>query len=122
MNLVMTGSLQSFMQLLGVLVIFIFVLVLTYVTTKWIAGYQKSQTKNKNLDIVETLKIANNKYLEIVRAGEDYFVIAIGKEEVTFLSKLSAEQLNLQLEEGEKGVTGNFHDILEQVKNRFPKK
>ncbi len=122
MNLVMTGSLQSFMQLLGVLVIFIFVLVLTYVTTKWIAGYQKSQTKNKNLDIVETLKIANNKYLEIVRAGEDYFVIAIGKEEVTFLSKLSAEQLNLQPEEGEKGVTGNFHDILEQVKNRFPKK
>jgi flagellar protein FliO/FliZ len=122
MNLVMTGSLQSFMQLLGVLVIFIFVLVLTYVTTKWIAGYQKSQSKNKNLDIVETLKIANNKYLEIVRAGEDYFVIAIGKEEVTFLFKLSAEQLNLQPEEGEKVSAVNFHDILEQVKNRLPKK
>ena len=35
-----TSGFSSFMQLLGVLLIFVFVLALTYFTPKWIAGYQ----------------------------------------------------------------------------------
>lgn len=55
-----TSGFDSFIQLLGVLLIFIFVLAITYFTTKWIAGYQKSRSFNKNLRIVETLRLTQN--------------------------------------------------------------
>lgn len=35
-----SSGFQNFMELIGVLLIFVFVLVITLYTTKWIAGYQ----------------------------------------------------------------------------------
>ena len=89
-----TSSFSSFMQLLGVLLIFVFVLIITYFTTKWIAGYQKSKSFNKNLRIIETLRLAQNKYIQIIEAGEVYLVVGIGKDEITMLTTLTKEQLN----------------------------
>ncbi len=54
-------SLSSAMQLIGVLLIFIFVLVITWLATRFIAGYQKVQTQGKNLKIIETQRLYNNK-------------------------------------------------------------
>ena len=111
-----TSGFDSFIQLLGVLLIFIFVLAITYFTTKWIAGYQKSRSFNKNLRIVETL---------IIEAGEVYLVIGVGKDEITMLTTLTKEQLHdldtyeviKQTEAGE-----NFQEILKKIKERLPKK
>ena len=61
MTAVRTSSFDSFVQLLGVLVIFVFVLGITYVATRWIAGYQKAHLFNKNLRIIETLRLTPNK-------------------------------------------------------------
>ena len=88
-----TSGFDSFIQLLGVLLIFIFVLAITYFTTKWIAGYQKSRSFNKNLRIVETLRLTQNKYIQIIEAGEVYLVIGVGKDEITMLTTLTKEQL-----------------------------
>ena len=57
---VQTSSFESFVQLIGVLLIFIFVLVITYLATRWIASYQKGHSFNKNLRVIETLKITPN--------------------------------------------------------------
>ena len=86
-----TSGIGSFFQLLGVLLIFIFVLVITYFTTKWIAGYQKQQFHNKNLRVVETLKLTTNKYIQIVEAGDQFLVVGIGKDEVNLLTTLTPE-------------------------------
>lgn len=103
---------DSFLQLLGVLLIFIFVLIITYFTTKWIANYQKGQNYNKNLRIVETIRITNNKYIQIVEAGKEYLVIAVGKDEIHLLTKLSEDQLKVLPEmmaaSGEKSVGDSF--------------
>lgn len=120
-----TSSFSSFMQLLGVLLIFLFVLALTYVTTKWIANYQKGKSYNKNLRVIETLRLSQNKYIQIVEAGDVYLVIGIGKEEITMLTTLTEEQLKdldtyevkKQAEAGE-----NFQDILNKIKSHLPKK
>lgn len=59
-----------------------------------VAGYQKSQSISKNLSVVETLKLTTNKYIQLIQAGKDtYYVIAIGKDEITVLGQLSGEQL-----------------------------
>ena len=105
-----TSGFDSFIQLLGVLLIFIFVLAITYFTTKWIAGYQKSRSFNKNLRIVETLRLTQNKYIQIIEAGEVYLVIGVGKD-------LDTYEVIKQTEAGE-----NFQEILKKIKERLPKK
>lgn len=121
---VRTSSLSSFLQLIWVLLIFLFVLGITYVATRWIAGYQKGQSFNRNLNVVETLKITPNKYIQIIKAGTEYLVIAIGKDEVRLLSKLTKEQLEeLPSEEIPAGIgTDSFKELFEKLKNHIPKK
>ncbi len=120
-----TSSVNNFIQLLGILFIFVLVLVLTYFTTRWIASYQKGHSFNKNLKVVETLKLTTNKYIQIVKAGGVYLVIGIGKDEITFLTSLTKEQLNedtLQELEKDSGTVENFSEVLKKFKEHLPKK
>ena len=87
------SSLDSCVQLITVLVIFIFVLIITYFTTRWMAGIQKGRSFNKNLRIIETISAGNNKMISIVQAGEKYLVVSIGKDEVHYLTELKQEEL-----------------------------
>lgn len=118
------ASFSSFFELIGVLIIFLFILVMTYFTTKWLAGYQKGKMFQTNLKVVETLKITTNKYIQIVQAGDEFLVIAIGKDEICLLSKLSREQLK-EFPAGDVAETGqpeNFKDILDKWKQHVQKK
>lgn len=75
--ILLSSALGSFIQLLGsLLIIFFFVLAITYFTTKWIGNYQKTNFANKNLQIVESIRVGNNKFIAIVKAGEVYLVVA----------------------------------------------
>ncbi|MGN0482770.1 MAG: flagellar biosynthetic protein FliO [Lachnospiraceae bacterium] len=119
------SSMDSFLQLLSVLFIFVVVLALTYFTTRFLAGYQKTQMHQKNLRVVETLKITQNKYIQIIEVGTVYLVIAVCKDTVTRLAELTPDQLkelNLEDLEEKKTSTEDFQTILEKVKKRIPKK
>lgn len=50
--------------------------------------FSKTQMSKGNLTVLETIRIANGKFLQLVKAGEQYFVIAVGKDEVTRLQNL----------------------------------
>ncbi len=113
---------ESFFQLIFILVVFVGVLALTYYVTKWIANYQKAAGFNKNLEIIEAIKISSNKYVQIIRAGEDrYFLIAIGKDEVVPLGELSSDQL-LEIQEEESAITGGQPIDFKSVLDKFSKK
>ena len=125
MNILLVSSLDSFIQLIGVLLIFVFVLIITWLTTRWMAGYQKSHASNKNLQIIESIRITNNKFISIVKAGEVYLVVAVGKDEINFLTKLTREELtslSFMEEKNEEIIPGNFEELLGKMKNKFPKK
>lgn len=111
------SSAQSAVQLIGVLLIFLFVLFITWLTTRFIAGYQKVQTTGKNLKLVETLRLTNNKYLQIVQAGEKYLVLAIGKDEVRLLTTLAEDEL-LPAEELV-SAGGQFQDAFKEALGKF---
>lgn len=89
----LTGGAGSYAQFITVLLIFVVVLGITAVVTKWMAGYQKQQGMHENIEVIETSRIANNKYIQIIRAGEKYFVIAVCKDTVTMLGEISEESL-----------------------------
>lgn len=122
---VRTSSFESMAQLVGVLLIFVFVLGITYLTTRWIAGYQKGRSFNHSLKVVETLRITTNKYIQLIEAGDIYLVIAIGKDEVRLLAKLTREQLGTLPSEEEfsnKPAADSFRDILDRWKEHMSKK
>lgn len=123
MNVLMTSysRLSSFAQLITLLIVFAFVLALTYYATKWMAKIQKSQTKNSNIEVIETFRLSNTKYIQVVRLGEKYVAIAVGKDTVNFLTELEASELDLTKPMDK---TGNleFHEILKKVKDMNRKK
>lgn len=84
---------SSYAQFITVLVVFVIVLGITALTTKWIAGYQKQQNGSGNVEVIETSRIANNMYIQIVRVGEKFMAIAVCKDTVTMLCEIPQEQL-----------------------------
>ena len=89
----LTGTPGSYAQFITVLLIFVVVLGITAVVTRWLASYQKQQSVNENIEVIETTRIANNKYIQIIRAGEKYMVIAVCKDTVTMLGEIPEDSL-----------------------------
>ena len=76
----LTGGSSGYAQFITVLLLFVVVLGITAAVTKWMANYQKQQSANENIEVIETTRIANNKYIQIIRAGGRYMVIAVCKD------------------------------------------
>jgi len=127
MNILMlSSSLDSFLKLISVLLVFVFVLVITYAVTRWMAGYQKVKMKSKNLQIIETIPAGNNKMICLLKTGTEYLVVSIGKDEIHPLTTLREDQLtdfSFLLDEGDALVTGeSFQEILGQLKDKMSAK
>jgi len=113
-----SGQVDSFVQFVTVLLLFLVVLVITYGVTRWIAGIQKTQMVGRNMEIVDTMRISSSKYLQIVRAGDKYLVMAVCKDTVTMLAEIPKESLVLQSSTGNNGYQPGFREILEKIKNQ----
>ena len=122
----LSSSMDSFIQLISALLIFVFVLLITYFTTRWIGNYQKVHMKSKNLQVIESLSAGTNKSICLIKAGTQYLVVAIGKDEIHPLATLTEDQLTDYsfMEVGTQNVaTGeSFQEILGQLKEKMSKK
>lgn len=114
MLLSVTTKVDGYLQFMTVLILFVLVLAVTWGVTRWIARYQQGRSGIGNLEMIETCRISPNKYIQIIRAGEKYLVIAIGKDEVHMLSTLSKEELVLR--ESPEGEAIDFANIFDRVK------
>ena len=112
--LLATGSLESFVQFMTVLFLFVFVLALSYFVTRWISNIQRGQMVGKNMEVLETLRISNSKYLQIVRVGDKHLVIAVCKDTVTMLTELSGDCLSYT--DRDEGNNLSFKEILDKLK------
>ena len=92
---VSSSFMNSVIDLITVLVIFVFVLALTYYVTRWIAGYQRTKTAQGNLSVLEGIRVSNSQSIQIVRAGTDkYLVVGVSKDQMTLLATLTADELH----------------------------
>lgn len=101
---------ESFLQLIGVLLIFVFVLALTYLTTRWMAGCQNGRGNNRNLRVIESMGIGNGNLLSIVQAGDKYLLVAVGKDKVTMLMQLDKEEIKDVQQESFQNILSRFKD------------
>ncbi|CDD65631.1 putative uncharacterized protein [Firmicutes bacterium CAG:882] len=113
--MLLTG-INGIAQLITVAVLFILVLALTYFTTRFVGRYQKGQLSGNNIQVIDMLRLSQNKLVQIVRVGEKYFAVAVCKDTVTLLGEIDGDKLVIK----EQGTASNME--FENLLKRFRKK
>ena len=121
----LTDGVNSIVQLLTLVFIFVFVLAIAVIATRWIVKYQRGAavatindaSRVTNIEIVETYRLTIDKYVQIIRVGERYLAIAIGKNEVSLLTELSQDELHFVTENPNAMI--DFAGLFTKFKNSF---
>ena len=121
MLLVTTSAIDSAAQRLTVIVLFIVVLIATWLTTRYIAGVQKGKLSGSNFETVDTFRLSQNKYVQIIRIGHRYLAVAVCKDTVTVLCELQEDEITFRDEVfTQKAVS--FEDFFNKAKEIAGKK
>lgn len=108
-----TSLFSSFLQILGLLVLFIIIVIASYFASKWLGGLTTSQMKDSNVKIIETYKIAPTKYIQIISVAGKYFAIAVCKDNITLMGELDADKILLK---DDIAKYNSFKDVLDEFK------
>ena len=110
---------EAFVQLLTLIVVFAIVLGLTYFATRYVGNLQKEKLSGSNIKVLETLRISNTKYIQIVKIGSKCFAIAVCKDTVTYLCELDEETLVYKDSSGQ-FKSESFKAILDKFRKDKP--
>ena len=105
-------------KLIFLVIIFIVILVLSYLVTKWYANSGLVKNKTNNIEIKESLQLAPGKTISIVRIGEKYVALAQFKDNVVKLAELTEEELilNREVEISDSSFKDVFSNIVKSRK------
>jgi flagellar protein FliO/FliZ len=108
----------SFFKLMYSIVIFALILVIAYFVTKFIAKKGTFGNNNKNLKMIEALPLGMDKCVYLVKAGEQYLLLAGTKNNLTLVSTIESNMLSLgEIPEAHtKNITENFENIINRYK------
>lgn len=114
------GTRGSFLELLGIIAIFIIVLVLCWATTKFVATRSIRQKNTGNFEVIETYAIAKDRYLQLVRIGEKYFAIAVSKDNISMLVEIPEIEIIKDRQTPNTSVKG-FSNVFQSVLDKMRK-
>lgn len=110
-----SSSFDSIGQLIWLVVLLIIILAAAYYTSRFIAGIKLGQMKKSNFQVIDTYRVTPNKTLQIVKIGNKYVVISIGKDDIHFITELDESEVTIR--ENQQGEKQNFRQILDKLKN-----
>lgn len=105
------STVESVLKLLALIVVFIIIMVACYLTTRFVGQQQLGHIRNSNFKVIDTFKPAPNKFLQIIKVGERYFLIAVSKDNISSIAELSADEIKLRDNERQ----GSFKDIFAKI-------
>lgn len=106
---------DSFVQLLGLVILLIVVLAAAYYTTRFVGGIKQGQLRNSNFDVVDAYRIGPNKVIQIVRIANKYIVIAISKDTISYITELEESQVYIR--DPQSPDKQSFKQTLEKLRN-----
>lgn len=117
-DILISGTIGNILQLIGLIIVFIIILFATYYTSRWIGKNSFTQQKAANIQVIETFRLSQTKYIQIIRAGtERYFVIAVSKEDITYIAELNKEDIILR-DDNQAAEKISFSDIMKKFKKQ----
>ena len=109
-------TLGSIAQIFGMLAAFAVIVATAYYVSKYFSKYALKTRENSNIKVVETSRIAADKYLQIIEVNGQYFLIGIGKNNINLISELDGEKIKTNLpKEFEKF---SFKEFLDKAKSK----
>lgn len=114
------SKIDSFVQLMTVLILFVVVLGITWLVTRYIAGFQKGRMQGNNFEVIDSLRISQNKYIQILRIGNHYVAMAVCKDTVTVLAELSKDEI-VNPEDFNTGMPVQFEEFLGRARSLVKK-
>lgn len=116
MMLTVVSKVDSVVQFITVLFLFVLVLAATWFTTRYVAGVQKGKLKGSNFEVIDSFRISQTKYLQLIRIGDKYLAIAVCKDTVTVLTELSEDSVVFPADIGGDGSV-QFEEFLKRAKS-----
>ncbi len=107
---------NNLLELLGLVLILVFILAVTYITTRFIGRYKQGQLKSSNFQVIDTYRISQNKMLQLVRIGDKYIVIAISKDQITYMTEIDETQVIFR--EDKTLDKQSFKQVFEYFRNK----
>jgi flagellar protein FliO/FliZ len=120
MLLAVVSKIDSVVQFITVLIIFVVVLGATWLTTRYIAGFQKGKMRGNNFEMIDSFRLSQNKYVQIIRIGGRYLAVAVCKDTVTVLTELTEDEI-VRPEEFTVGTPIQFEEFLNKAKMHMHK-
>ncbi len=107
-------------ELVSAICIFALVLLMTYLTTRFVGSYEKQKMTGRNLTVVETVRLSGGKSVDLIRAGDRYLVLGESRDNVCLLCELPLGSV-VPPEEDSASVmqTPDFKKLLEKAGNAF---
>jgi len=119
--------LEKIIYTLGLLLVIALVFYLSYVTTRFIgskAGRVSDYSKKRHLQIIETMCLGRDKYLYLMKAGNEYILISSSNKGIEMLGNIDIDvELDAagETEEDRKGqirVQEKFKEVFSNYLNR----
>lgn len=105
---------DSFLQLVGLVFLLVIILVAAYYTTRFVGGFKQGQLKNSNFQVIDAYRISPNKVVQIVKIGNKYIVLGVGKDTVNYITEL--EEAEVLIREVHAGEKISFKQTLEKLR------
>lgn len=113
------SSFNSFLQLIGLVLLLILILAAAYYTSKFVGKATMGRLKNSNFHVIDSYRISQNKVIQIVKIGNKYVVIAIGKDTINYITELDESEVFIREPQTKENV--NFKEILDKLKSKMNK-
>lgn len=115
-----TNTGDNFLQFISVVFVFVLILVVAYFVTRWIVAQGQTQFGNRNIRVVEGYRMGPNKTIQIVKVGNKFFVLGVGKDEISYLGEVEEE--DLAITEDTMKPLPDFKTLLAKAKDKVPTK
>lgn len=109
------STLDNVLQLIGLLILLAIILAGAYYATRLVGKVKQGQLKKSNFEVIDTYRLSKGSFLQIVKITDEYFVVAVSKDSVSFITKLEADKL-VPYEAAEEQKQ-SFKQIIEKFKS-----
>lgn len=110
------STMDNFLELVGLVILLIIILIAAYYATRFIGGIKLGQMRNSNFQVIDTYRISSNKVMQIVKVGNRFVVIGIGKDSINYITELTEDEVIIR--DDFKEIKPDFKQIFEKLRSK----
>ena len=89
-------------QVIVLIALFVLVLVGACFVTRLFGKFQIKKRSSQNIHQLESISVGPQKFIQLIKIGNEYVLVGITKDKITFLKEIDEENIDLSKYEKEK--------------------